>query len=153
MNKLILNFIGTDSWSRPVFKDEDENIFKDTNLGDGAEHGIFHLCTSYDFEGEPDTPIEYIEKYKDVEFEIVGMEEEPTREEKSRYMLLSRLQQDCNYYLGNGNRYKEHLWAGDEKDQIEKMKELYNSFSDDKKPEWITLNEILNYENEMTHSV
>ena len=23
-----------------------------------------------------------------------------------RYQLLSRLKMDCNYYLGNGNRYK-----------------------------------------------
>ena len=66
------------------------------------------------------------------------------------YMLLDRLRTDCDYYLGNGNRNKKYLWAGDEKRQIEKMKELYNSFSDDNRPEWITLEEIEKYEKEMT---
>ena len=65
------------------------------------------------------------------------------------YMLLDRLKTDCDYYLGNGNRNKKYLWAGDKKKQIEKMKELYNSFSDDDKPEWITLEEIEKYEKEM----
>ena len=65
------------------------------------------------------------------------------------YMLLDRLKTDCDYYLGNGNRNKKYLWAGDEKKQIEKMKELYNSFSDDDKPEWITLENIEKYEKEM----
>ena len=65
------------------------------------------------------------------------------------YMLLDRLRTDCDYYLGNGNRNKKYLWAGDEKRQIEKMKELYNSFSDDNKPEWITLEDIGKYEKEM----
>ena len=66
------------------------------------------------------------------------------------YMLLDRLRTDCDYYLGNGNKNKKYLWAGDEKKQLEKMKELYNSFSDDNKPEWITLEEIEKYEKEMT---
>jgi hypothetical protein len=66
-----------------------------------------------------------------------------------RYQLLSRLQSDCNYYLGNGNRSKRVLWAGDETEQIITMKQLWNSFSHDDKPEWLTWDEILNYENKM----
>ena len=27
------------------------------------------------------------------------------------YMMLSRLQLDCKYYLGYGNRNKKHLWV------------------------------------------
>ena len=34
-----------------------------------------------------------------------------------KYMLLDRMKQDCNYYLGNGNRLKKYLWANDEKEQ------------------------------------
>jgi hypothetical protein len=60
------------------------------------------------------------------------------------YQLLSRLQQDCDYYLGCGNRVKKHLWAGDEVEQIRKMKELYDGFNE--KPEWITLEDIARYE-------
>ena len=141
MGKLVLNYVGVDDWSRPVFKDENGYYFKDTNCGDGLPA----LCTASDFYGEPDTPIEYIKKFHDCEIEVIGMEEEPTPAEKFNYQLLSRLQQDCDYYLGNGNRNKRHLWAEDEFEQIEKMKELWNSFDEDKKPEWLTWDEILEY--------
>lgn len=68
---------------------------------------------------------------------------------ESDYMLLDRLRQDCDYYLGNGNRHTKHLWAGDEKKQIEKMIELYNSFTEEEKPEWISLDDIKNYAKQM----
>jgi hypothetical protein len=61
-----------------------------------------------------------------------------------QYQLLNRLKQDCEYYLGHGNRAKKHLWAGDETTQITKMKELYDGFL--KKPEWISLEDIERYE-------
>ena len=54
------------------------------------------------------------------------------------YMMLSRLQLDCKYYLGCGNRNKKHLWADTVEEHIAYMKELYNGFSEDEKPEWIT---------------
>lgn len=60
------------------------------------------------------------------------------------YQLLGRLQQDCDYYLGHGNRAKKHLWAGDEAAQIAKMKEIYEGLSE--KPEWLTLEQIAQYE-------
>lgn len=60
------------------------------------------------------------------------------------YQLLSRLQQDCEYYLGFGARNKKHLWAQDETEQIRKMKELYSSLPE--KPAWITLEAIEQYE-------
>jgi hypothetical protein len=68
---------------------------------------------------------------------------------KFNYQLLARLQSDCNYYLGYGNRCAKHLWAGNEQDQIDKMKELWNNFPDDQKPEWLTWEQILDYEKEM----
>jgi hypothetical protein len=60
------------------------------------------------------------------------------------YQLLGRLQQDCEYYLGHGNRAKKHLWADDEAEQIAKMKEIYEGLPE--KPEWITLEKIAEYE-------
>lgn len=60
------------------------------------------------------------------------------------YQLLSRLQQDCEYYLNAGARNKRHLWALDEAEQIQKMRELYAVLP--KKPEWITLADIEQYE-------
>lgn len=63
------------------------------------------------------------------------------------YRLLSRLQSDCKYYLGQGNKCEKHLWAGNPAKQIEKMKELYNKLPE--KPEWCTWEDICNYEKEM----
>ena len=67
---------------------------------------------------------------------------------KFNYQLLGRLQQDCEYYLGHGNRAKKHLWAGDEAQQIAKMKEIYAALPE--KPEWLTLDRIEQYEAAMT---
>ena len=72
-------------------------------------------------------------------------------DETFRYQLLGRMQTDCNYFLGNGNRLDKFLWAGSVEEQIAYMKALYNSFPDDKKPEWISLEDINNYEDAMTN--
>ena len=70
-------------------------------------------------------------------------------DEKFRYMMLDRLQSDCDYYLGYGNRSEKQLWTGNVDEQIKQMKLLWNSFPEDKKPEWLTMEQILNYEKEM----
>lgn len=59
-----------------------------------------------------------------------------------KYQLLSRMQQDCNYFLGNGGRHPRHLWAEDVAEHIKCMKALWNSFSGDGKPEWLTMEQI-----------
>ena len=64
------------------------------------------------------------------------------------YMMLGRLKSDCDYFLGNGNGDEAHsLWAKNIDEQISKMKELYNKVSE--KPEWLTLEDIDNYEKAM----
>lgn len=70
--------------------------------------------------------------------------------EKFEYQLLGRLQQDCDYYLGAGKRNRKHLWALDEKLQIQKMKELYENVPI--KPEWLTLEAIDEYERQMVQT-
>ena len=65
METLILQYIGNDDWSRPVYKGDDGKLFVDTD-----PRCVYpNLCTKSgnDFYGEPDTPIRYIKKYKDVE--------------------------------------------------------------------------------------
>ncbi len=64
---------------------------------------------------------------------------------KFDYMLLDRLTQDCEYYLGNGNRQAKHLWAGNEQAQIDKMRELWDAMPNDGKPEWLTREQIDNF--------
>ena len=63
------------------------------------------------------------------------------------YQLLGRLQMDCEYFLGNGNRAVKHLWAGNETDQIAKMRELYEKLPE--KPQWLTSVKIDEYEAKM----
>lgn len=64
------------------------------------------------------------------------------------YMMLDRLRSDCRYYLGYGGRDAKHaLWAGDEKKQIEKMREIYDLLPI--KPEWLTSEEIDDFAKQM----
>ena len=80
---------------------------------------------------------------------IKNLIEERPATDSYKYMLLDRMKMDCNYYLGNGNRLKKHLWAGEEKEHIENMKALWNSFPEDGKPEWLTMEQIENYEKQI----
>ena len=70
-------------------------------------------------------------------------------EESFRYQMLDRMRMDCNYYLGNGQIYGNHLWAGEVEEQISYMKGLWNSFAEDQKPQWLTWEQILQYEKDM----
>ena len=65
------------------------------------------------------------------------------------YQLLSRMQSDCKYFLGNGNRYEGHLWGGSVKNHLSYMRKLYTSFPKDLRPEWLTEEELNYYEKEM----
>ena len=71
------------------------------------------------------------------------------RDSRFRYMLLSRLQCDCEYYLNYGNRFPGCLWAGNEREQIEYMARLHESFKENEKPEWLTMEEIKEYARKM----
>lgn len=66
-----------------------------------------------------------------------------------RYQLLSRMKSDCDYYLGNGGHHVKYLWADNEVEHIDYMKQLWNSFDENEKPEWLPYEELLAYEKEM----
>lgn len=88
------------------------------------------------------------------DFELINNPKNDENYERNKkyeytYMLLSRLVMDCKYYLGNGNRFDGHLWAGSVDKQIAKMKELWNTLPEDMKPEWLSMEDIENYEREM----
>lgn len=114
----------------------------------GADDLINRICGRMD----PMTLSKMLRDIKSVEIgdnddEIVSESENMEGDFKKYYMLLSRLQQDCKYYLGHGNRHPNSLWAHDEQEQVDKMRELYNMLPE--KPEWITLEDIDNYAEEM----
>lgn len=77
------------------------------------------------------------------------MEDWSKYEPKFRYMMLSRMKSDCDYYLGNGNRSTNHLWAGNEVDQISNMIALWNTFEPEDSPEWLTWDELMDYTRKM----
>ena len=77
------------------------------------------------------------------------VEEVLQHDSRFRYMLLGRLQSDCEYYLGYGNRSPKCLWAGNEAEQIEYMTKIHDSFGEDAKPEWLTMEQIKEYSREM----
>ena len=127
--------------------DENGELVKDfyVDLNDEREPKELNRLSPHD---DPDGEPDYIVK----NFEIVNPitdEEIRSQHFQADYMLLSRLQMDCNYFLGNGGRNEEQLWAGNVKGQIEKMKELWNKFPKDLKPEWCTFEKILEYEKRM----
>jgi hypothetical protein len=68
---------------------------------------------------------------------------------KYRYMLLSRMKSDCDYYLGNGHRAAKYLWGLDESEHIIAMYMIYDSFEKEQKPEWLTVEQLNNYEKQL----
>ena len=78
--------------------------------------------------------------------------EEPAAEampsgHRDEYRLLGRLKADCDYFLGAGGRAEKHLWAGNVREQIAKMRELYAALPE--KPEWLTPEDIDRYAQRM----
>lgn len=79
--------------------------------------------------------------------ESIKGKKEMREDDRFNYMMLGRLKQDCDYFLGHGDGYEKHLWAGNVEDQIAKMKELYNKVPE--KPEWLSLEDIDKYKKDM----
>lgn len=62
---LYLKHMGRDSWDRPVYRDDEGILWKDV---DPRVDRKPNLCTSVgnEFDGEPDTGMEYFEKYQNI---------------------------------------------------------------------------------------
>ena len=118
MEKLILKYAGFRDFSGDKVYQDDEGIY----FSKDDYNDIIYI--GKDPDNDPWGSIKNITKYKDMEVITVGDENLPTEAERFNYMMLSRLLTDVKYYLGNGNRFAGHLWAGDEKKQIEEMKRL-----------------------------
>lgn len=71
--------------------------------------------------------------------------------DREKYMFLDRMKQDCEYFIGNGNRDTKHLFYNSVKEHIESMKELYNSLKE--KPEWLSMEDIEEFEKKMTETL
>lgn len=65
------------------------------------------------------------------------------------YRFLGRLKEDCEYYLGCGAR--QNIYYHNEEKMIVAMTEVCESLVE--KPEWLTMEEIAAYEEEMLHPI
>ena len=86
-------------------------------------------------------------KYGIKELDESNVNEDKEADQKFDYMMLGRLASDCEYFLNYGNGSERHLHQGNLEDQIKEMKKLWNGLH--KKPEWLTMEEILDYEDNM----
>lgn len=97
----------------------------------------------------PNEMDKYVEKTLDDKIETENKNNNIKNKDYSfDYQLLDRLRSDCRYYL-DGHRNPDLLWAGSVEEQIKEMRKLYNSFPSDKKPQWITEEDINHFEAEM----
>ena len=130
LRKLRNNAVDMDKMT-PEQQKEFKQRLKDLDLLDDDESNLQSAIQSY--------RNHYIQ-----EFESYTKKEENNTDLEYRYMLLDRLRSDCEYFLGNGNRNEKHLWAGSVDAQINEMKKIWNSLKE--KPEWLTMEDINNYE-------
>jgi len=139
---LKLEFIDIDDWARPVYKDQYGKLWKDIELGNMEIPTLCSVVDNY-FDGEPNNPIKQ-------EFFIL----KPYIKNRNsfEYMMLDKLQQDCKTHLNRINNitpFAHKLSKEKQIETIEAMKRIYNSFADDEKPEWLTWEQILDYEKKM----
>ena len=115
----------------PVYEDENGRLYFDTNNG----YGMLNLFTGAyrdkygDIGGEP---CYYVKENIECDNPFI-------RNPRERdYMLLSRLQMDCGYYINSGGKCRlSSLWA-DIDTIIKEMENIMDSFTDEEKPEWLT---------------
>lgn len=136
---LELTYIGEDCWSRPVYQDQYGHLWKDIELGENDNPSLYSVVND-EFEGEPDSHIRR---------PFIIHQKPPSQKKRFQYMMLDRWRSDCDYYLGYGNRNPSRLCADTPQEHIEAMKKLWLSFAEDEKPEWLTWEQILEYEKQM----
>ena len=127
----------------PCYADEIGNIYFDLNNGNGKLDlytGAYRHIGDNSICGEPYAKLE----------ELAECIAPFVRHERQYdYMMLGRLQSDCNYFLGCGNGCEGHLYYKDVNKHCDEMKKLYESFAEDEKPEWLTLEQIEKYRENM----
>ena len=126
----------------PCYEDENGKLYFDENNG---RNGLNLYTGAYRTEwdeicGEPCNRVE----------EEVKCENPFIRHPREfDYMMLDRMRSDCNYFLGNGNGYEGHLWGGSVEKICDEMERIWNSFTEDEKPEWLTMEQIKEYRKKM----
>lgn len=141
-NFLILKYIGMDDDSCPTYQEQYKHLWKDLNQGFYKKLDLYSV-TNDELDGEPLSPILS-------EYTFDPQPFQRSRDEYS-YMMLARLQHDCEFYIRYGCQSVLVLYTHDPKEQIEYMKKIWQSLPADGKPEWLTWEQILEYEKVMAN--
>lgn len=141
---LIVVFVGMGGYEDlPCYRDQNGRYYFDCNNGEGElclNTGAYLDEACDEICGEP---------VNDVTARVICKEPYRRSPNAYQYMLLDRIRQDCNYFLGNGNGYEPHLYGGSVEAACNAMEEIFFSLPDSEKPEWISLEDILEYRKEM----
>ena len=142
MKTLELTRVGEHRMEGGLYKDKDGNYYVDCH-DEPKKSGVsvvYRLSPKNEIDGEPDKMIECEIKI----LNPLSEREERMKEFKFDYMMLNRMQMDCKYY--NSAAHFNHAHASTIRQTIDRMKEIWNKFPEDLKPEWISLEEIEGYE-------
>lgn len=137
---LVLEYIGIDDFSCPTYKDQFGHLWKDIDLGNYDTPSLYSVSNN-DLDGEPMYPIKQEHSFNPAPYK--------RNKNELQYGMLDRLRSDCDYYLGYGRRNPDFLYEKSEEAHIETMKNIWKSFPQEGKPEWLTWEQVLEYEKKM----
>ena len=139
---LVLTRVGEHHMDGGLYRAENGDYYVDLHNEpeDGEVATLYRLSPANEPDGEPDRKV-----FCTVEFtNPLSEREKRERMYKKDYMMLSRMQTDCNYY-STASSYNHAHWSTIEQ-TIQEMKRIWQSFPEDLKPEWCTWEQILGYE-------
>lgn len=151
---LVLTRVGEHHMDGGLYRDENGNYYVDLHNEpeDGEVATLYRLSPTNEPDGEPDRKVVCTVEFTNPQTE----REKREKHFRFEYMLLSRLVSDIQAYFGSGNeeedkwdcRYhnEKNIWGTTIESHIAKMKELWQKFPEDLKPEWCTWEQILDYE-------
>lgn len=126
----------------PCYEDEKGKLYFDENNGVGGLNLYTGAYRNEDGEilGEPDTKVT----------ESVACAEPFVRHPRERdYRMLGRLKSDCEYFFKFGAGNENVLYYKNVEEHCNAMEKLWNSFEDNDKPEWLTMEQIQEYREKM----
>lgn len=154
METLVLTKVGAHYMDGGLYKDNDGKYYVDcyNEPKDDGVSTVYILSPSNEPDGEPNYAITC----------HIRILNPPTESEKKQklfqleYLMLSRLNDDAAAYFGSGNEEEDkwdcryhnanNVWCGDIAVLVAEMKKLWQKIPSDIKPEWCTLEQILEYE-------
>ena len=150
MEKIKVTRIGNHPLEGTLYKDEYGRYYVDCNEDNPT--AIYRLCPSLAPDGEPGMRVE--------NFEITNPLTEKERRMRAyqfQYMILSQMSNDAEGYFGKSGdperdkfdcryRNRNFIWGQDIHVLINGLKEYWNKIPEDLKPEWLTWEQIEEWE-------